>query len=84
MKGTQDWLSNLKLRLSFGTSGNDNIDASLWKGTWESETTEVDGHLVNTFRPGTMMPNPDLKWETTISRNIGLDFGFWDGRLRVH
>ena len=82
MNGTQDWLSNLKLRLSFSTSGNDNIDASLWKGTWESETTEVDGHLVNTFRPGTMMPNPDLKWETTISRNIGLDFGFWDGRLR--
>ena len=29
-----------------------------------------------------MMPNPDLKWETTISRNIGFDFGFWDGRLR--
>ena len=53
MKGTQDWLSNLKLRLSFGTSGNDNIDASLWKATWISETTEVDGQLVNTFRPGT-------------------------------
>ena len=67
MKGTQDWLSNLKLRLSFGTSGNDNIDASLWKATWISETTEVDGQLVNTFRPGTMMANPDLKWETTIS-----------------
>ena len=82
MKGTQDWLSNLKLRLSFGTSGNDNINASLWKATWVSETTEVDGQLVNTFRPGTMMANPDLKWETTISRNIGLDFGFWDGRLR--
>ncbi len=29
-----------------------------------------------------MMPNPDLKWETTISRNIGTDFGFWDGNLR--
>ena len=30
MKSTQNWLSNLKLRLSFGTSGSDNIDASLW------------------------------------------------------
>lgn len=29
-----------------------------------------------------MKPNPDLKWETTTSRNIGVDFSFWNGRLR--
>lgn len=82
MKGTEDWLSNLKLRLSFGTSGNDQINPSLWKPTWTTSTIDKDGQKITIFVPGDIMSNPDLKWETTISRNIGLDFGFWDGRLR--
>lgn len=82
MQGAQDWLSNLKLRLSLGTSGNDNIDSSLWQSTWKASSTTVDGETINTYVPGDMMANPDLKWETTISRNVGLDFGFWDGKLR--
>jgi len=82
MKGTQDWLSNLKLRLSVGASGNDDIDASLFETIWEEEIIEVNGQQVTTYKPGDIMANPDLKWETTISRNLGLDFGFWDGRLR--
>lgn len=81
MTSTQDWLSNLKLRLSYGTSGNDNISSSLWKETWEQSTSTVDGVVISTYVPGEMMGNPDLKWETTISRNIGLDFGIWNGRL---
>nr|WP_297015211.1 SusC/RagA family TonB-linked outer membrane protein [Prevotella sp.] len=82
MKGTQDWLSNLKLRLSVGASGNDDIHASLFETIWEEEIIEVNGQQVTTYKPGDIMANPDLKWETTISRNLGLDFGFWDGRLR--
>ena len=82
MKGTQDWLSNLKLRLSLGTSGNDNINSSLWETTWDTESTTIDGQLVTFYKPGDLMANPGLKWETTISRNAGIDFGFWNGRLR--
>ena len=82
MKGTEKWLSNLKLRLSFGTAGNDNINSSLWKDTWQKSSTTVDGEIVDTYVPGSMMGNPDLKWETTISRNAGIDFGFWNGKLR--
>ena len=74
-------LSNLKLRLSYGTSGSDNIDASLWKETWKTNTITVDGVSKTVYVPGDMMGNPDLKWETTTSRNIGLDFGFFDSRL---
>ena len=62
MANTKDWLDNLKLRLSIGTSGNDNIKV--------------------TFSPGAVLANPDLKWETTISRNLGIDYGFWNGKLR--
>lgn len=82
MEKTKDWLDNLKLRLSYGTSGNDDIDASLWKEFWEPSITFVDGKRIVTFFPGELLANPDLKWETTISRNLGLDFSFWNGKLR--
>lgn len=81
MEGTRDWLDNLKLRLSYGESGADNIDSSLWKDTWKTSTATVSGQVVTTYKPGDLMPNPDLKWETTISRNLGFDFGFFNNRL---
>ena len=82
MEGTRDWLDNLKLRLSYGTSGNDNISAGLWRETWTTNTINVDGENRVVYVPGSMMGNPDLKWETTVSRNIGLDFGILRGKLR--
>lgn len=82
MEGTKTWLDNLKLRISYGTSGADNISPSLWKSTWNTSTIVVDGETITTFTPGDMKENPNLKWETTHSRNIGLDFGFLDNRIR--
>ena len=82
MESTRDWLDNLKLRLSFGTSGNDNIDAGLWRETWTTSTINVDGNNKVVYIPGSMKGNPDLKWETTVSRNLGLDFGILRGKLR--
>ena len=76
MESTKDWMDNLKLRLSLGTSGADNIDSSLWHETWSSSTTSWNGGTVNVYAPEGLKSNPDLKWETTISRNIGIDFGF--------
>jgi len=81
MEGTKDWLDNLKLRLSYGESGADNINSSLWKDTWTTSTAKISGNVVTTYIPGELMPNPDLKWETTVSRNIGLDFGLFNNRL---
>ncbi len=76
------WLDNLKLRLSFGTSGSDGIDSSLWRETWKSTTIQVDGETIPIYKPGDMQPNPDLKWETSLSRNLGIDFGFLKNRIR--
>jgi TonB-linked SusC/RagA family outer membrane protein len=81
-ESAEDWLDNLKLRLSYGTSGSDNIDASLWKETWTTKNITVNGEAVTSYVPGDMLGNPDLKWERTISRNVGLDFGLWNSRLR--
>ena len=86
MEGTHSWLDDLKLRLSYGTAGNNNIpsgqliqeyqpyDATANQRTW------VNG-FSNPLRPSTYMANPDLKWETTITRNIGLDFTMFGGKL---
>jgi TonB-linked SusC/RagA family outer membrane protein len=82
MENTKSWLSNLKLRLSYGTTGADNIGPGLWKETWRISTIQVGGKAETSYIPGEMLENPDLKWETTISRNLGLDFGLLkNGRI---
>lgn len=86
MESTKDWLSYLKLRLSYGTSGADNISSNLWRETWSSlgsgsNHTPINGEFGSFYRPDGLLANPDLKWETTISRNIGLDFGFLNNRI---
>ena len=82
MENMRNWLDNLKVRVSYGESGSDNIDASLWKETWKTKQITVDGNTVTTYVPGDMQGNPNLKWETTISRNAGLDFGFLNNYIR--
>ena len=91
MKSTSNWLSNLKLRLSYGTVGNDGISSSLWAQTWTSESNSKNQYSINnvaqaaytlpTQSGSTPMANPDLKWETTITRNIGIDWGILNNRI---
>jgi len=78
LAGNEDWLDNLKLRLSFGTSGNDGIDASAFIDEWVSSLND-DGTF--SYKPGTLKGNADLTWEKTTSRNIGLDYGFLNGKF---
>ena len=85
--GTKGWLDNLKLRVSYGTVGNDGISSDLWAQTWTAETDNRWRYTLNNVRQtaydlsSTQMANDDLKWETTITRNLGIDFGFLNGRL---
>ena len=84
MSGTKKWLDDLKLRLSFGTAGNNNIPVGQLSQMYEAMTGSATG-WVNGFTtmwaPSKEMANPDLKWETTITRNVGLDFTLWNGKL---
>ncbi len=81
MKSTQDWLSNLKLRLSYGVSGNNNIPSGQTSRTYSIKESSWL-HLQNSWlTTGNAMSNPDLKWETTHSLNLGIDFGFFNNKL---
>ena len=86
MKATSNWLSNLKLRLSFGTAGNNRINSGLLSTTYSMASNTSKAPFFNEERQpmlehGTYLYNPDLKWETTITRNFGIDFGFFRGRI---
>ena len=75
MKPTTSWLSNLKLRLSWGLSGNAAVNPYQ---TLATLTAATDG---GTDMIPMSMANPDLSWEKTSAWNIGLDFGFLNGRI---
>lgn len=86
MQNTSSWLSNLKLRLSFGTSGNNRVDATYMYTTYSlGETSDKSIYFgestATTLQHGTLLSNPDLKWETTITRDLGFDFGFFNNRI---
>jgi TonB-linked SusC/RagA family outer membrane protein len=81
------WLDNLKVRASFGEVGNDGINSNLWSQTWGSVTDQRLQYAINGQRQSAYdlasatLANPDLKWETTLTRDIGIDFGLFKNRL---
>ena len=87
MQRTRSWLDNLKIRFSYGVVGNDNIDSSLWRRTWTSESDLRFQYALENTRyssydlSSSTMVNEDLKWEKTITRNLGFDFGFLKNRI---
>ena len=80
------WLENLKLRYSYGTAGNNNIPSNVTSLLFQANNTSWIS-MGNTWWGPTsiggksIMPNPDLTWETTVSHNIGLDFAFLKSRI---
>lgn len=74
-----DWMNNLKIRGSYGITGNQGgIGNFQAQGLWGGESY--------TDSPGTspeQLSNPDLKWETTTQFNIGLDIGMFENRVTI-
>lgn len=78
-----DIMSDLKLRASFGITGSQEI------GNYNSLSTlgaSTNGYLVGGEKITIVLPqqytNPDLKWEQTAQTDIGIDFGFLNGKIR--
>ena len=78
-----DWISNLKLRGSYGQSGNNNIDVSAFTRAYQTSANTYLPNSMQTpfYTAGDILANKDLKWETTTTRNAGLDFGFLKNRI---
>jgi len=81
MKNTENWLDDLKLRLSYGTAGNNNIPTGQLVQEYSAGTTSWLNVTSSVWNPSKVMANPDLKWETTITRNLGIDFSILRGTL---
>jgi TonB-dependent starch-binding outer membrane protein SusC len=73
----------LKLRASYGSAGNDKIQANAYRGLLGGEGVyPFNDQLSNGIAPGTL-GNPDLKWETTHQTNIGFDLSLLDGHIDI-
>ena len=76
------WLSNLKFRLSYGDVGNQAVAPYQSQGLVNSFFMQFGtGEPLVGYLPGTQLPNPNLKWETTSSFNAGIDFGVFRERI---
>lgn len=76
-------ISNLKLRASYGAVGNQAISPYQTLGVVNSSLFlfGTNPQPVTGYLPGSELYNPNLKWETSLSTNIGLDFGLWKDRV---
>ncbi len=78
---SQDFVSNLKMRLGWGQIGNSNVSSSASLATFVTGDPAVfNNQLVAGLTPA-RIPNSDLTWETTEQLNFGLDFGLFNNRI---
>ena len=76
-------VSDLKLRLSYGIVGNNRINDFLYAQLFQAGSAPYA--INNSIVLGTAassLPNPNLKWESTTSRNLGVDLALWDNRVQ--
>ena len=81
MNGTHDILSNLKLRISYGITGQQEFSNYYLYLTTYSLGTNPNGQYLGTYLLKPNGYNPDLKWEQTATYNIGIDYGFLNNRI---
>ena len=75
-------ISNLKLRASWGVAGNQAIGAYTTLNTLSSGNSVFGDGLHVTYAPGTRLPQ-DLKWESTVTRNVGIDLGLFSNKINL-
>jgi TonB-linked SusC/RagA family outer membrane protein len=79
----QSIISDMKLRVGYGTAGNDNIADYVYTTAYGASTYAINDSYFNTLVPGGVVGNPKVKWEKTQSTNIGLDLALLKGRFSL-
>lgn len=77
-----DWINMLKLRTSYGLTGNDNFDDYVWIAKLKQAKIAFGNNLTTSYYPSNIT-NPDLKWERTQQFNVGLDWGILKSRIQL-
>jgi len=73
-------INNLKLRASYGTTGNTSINPYATQGLLSPRIYNFGPTAVRGYRPGAI-PNPDLSWEKTDQTDVGLEYALWGNRI---
>ncbi|WP_324673026.1 TonB-dependent receptor [Hymenobacter sp. GOD-10R] len=84
MKSISNTVSDMKLRLSYGLAGNNRIGDFLYDPLFTTGGN-IQYAVNHTIVPGSAaltLANPNLKWETTVSRNLGLDISLFNNRVQ--
>ena len=76
-------IDQVKLRYSLGTSGNNRIPTGQVRRRFKTANDYRVYEMTNWVYPDTTMPNPELRWEKTISQNLGVDMAFFKQRLSL-
>lgn len=85
------WITQLKLRAAIGLAGNNRIDNDMWRALYAINSTGGPGFGETTQygeqyygnNGGAKFYNEEIKWETTITRNLAADISLFHGRLTV-
>ena len=80
MQGASDYLSNLKLRVSWGKTGNNSTGNYDWQANYATGNVVIDGEGTKGL-VRKKLSNDKLHWESTATTDIGLDFGFFNNKL---
>lgn len=87
----KDIINNLKIRASYGLSGNNNIGEDRWRyqyainaqggPSWGESILTQNGEVY--YASDNLFPNEKIKWETTVMRNLAADISLFNGRLNI-
>lgn len=77
-----DQITNLKLRIGVGSVGNQQIGLYAFSSNLRSFNTVMGNSIITSFGPDNIA-NPDVRWESSLQTNIGLDVGLFNNRLDV-
>ncbi|UKT63708.1 SusC/RagA family TonB-linked outer membrane protein [Pedobacter mucosus] len=88
-----DWLDNFKIRASYGAAGNNRIGQDLFRtlfylnsvaGGYAGTDASVSTGLISGGPNGSILSNPNITWETNLSKNLGLDIDLFKNRLSLN
>ena len=83
------WINQLKLRAAIGLAGNNNINDDMFRLLYLVNSTggpgygEVTQYGEKYYGLSSDAPNPDIKWESTVTRNLAADISLFNGRVTI-